>query len=344
MLRACWTAGGRVCFDAHPMSLKAIHRKALDGAALSDGDIRYLIALPEDRLGELLECAHAIRLARFGDRISLCAIVNARSGRCSEDCSFCAQSAHHGARCDEYPLLPPDAVAEAGARAAAHGAARFGVVTSGKGAGEADIPVLAEAIRRLAGLGLQPDLSPGLLDAAQLKTLKRAGLAGYHHNLETSASFFPEMCTTHDYDEDVRAVRAGIRAGVHVCSGGIFGIGETWDDRVELALLLRELGVPSVPINFLHPVPGTPLEGREPLSPEEALRIVALFRFLLPDRALRICGGRPTVFGPERKRELLLSGASGLMVGDYLTTAGSTVESDLDEIADAGLVTSRTDD
>ena len=334
----------RVCFDASPVSLNTIFRKVLDGGTPSDKDIRYLVALPGDRLGELLECAHALRRARFGERVSLCAIVNARSGRCSEDCAFCAQSAHHATDCDEHPLLPPEEIVRAGAGAARFGTSRFGVVTSGKTPDAADLDALAEAVRGLAGLGLEPDLSVGILETGQLKTLKKAGLAGYHHNLETSASFFPAICSTHSYEEDVRAVRAGIEAGVHVCSGGIFGIGETWDDRVELALLLGELGVPSVPINFLHPVPGTRLEGRKALTPDEALRIVALFRFLLPDRALRICGGRPTVFGPERKRELLLSGASGLMVGDYLTTQGSTVKSDLDEIAEAGLTTARTHD
>jgi len=189
----------------------------------------------------------------------------------------------------------------------------------------------------VAALGMQPDLSPGILDRSQLKTLKDAGLKGYHHNLETSASFFPSMCSTHAYEEDVAAVRTGIKAGLYVCSGGIFGIGESWDDRVELALLLKKLGVPSVPINFLHPIPGTPLENRPVLAPEEALRIVALYRFILPDRALRICGGRLTVFGQQRKHELLGSGASGLMVGDYLTTRGSDVESDIIEIQDAGL-------
>ena len=141
----------------------------------------------------------------------------------------------------------------------------------------------------------------------------------------SSDLFFPQMCTTHAYEEDVRAVRAGMEAGLYVCSGGIFGIGESWEDRVELALLLGELGVPSVPMNFLHPIPGTPLEGQDVLAPEEALKIVALYRFLLPDRALRLCGGRLTVFGEERKHELLQSGATGLMAGDYLTTRGGDV-------------------
>lgn len=150
------------------------------------------------------------------------------------------------------------------------------------------------------------------------------------------------MCTTHSYEEDVNAVRAGIEAGLHVCSGGIFGIGESWDDRVELALLLSSLGVHSVPINFLHPIPGTPLANKAVLAPEEALKLVALYRFLLPDRNLRICGGRLTVFGQERKKELLASGANGLMIGDYLTTRGGDVNSDLDDIHEYDLTLKRT--
>ncbi len=320
------------------MSLKTAYRKALSGEQLADSDIRFIIDLPQDRLGELLECAHGIRTARFGNKISLCAIINAKSGTCSENCSFCAQSGHHGAESPEYPLVSAEDIAAAGAAARAHGVTRFGVVCSGKLVGDDDLAGFAEAVKQLAALGIAPDLSPGILDRSQLKALKNAGLQGYHHNLETSASFFPQMCTTHAYEEDVRAVRAGMEAGLYVCSGGIFGIGESWEDRVELALLLGELGVPSVPMNFLHPIPGTPLEGQDVLAPEEALKIVALYRFLLPDRALRLCGGRLTVFGEERKHELLQSGATGLMVGDYLTTRGGDVASDHKEITQAGLV------
>jgi len=320
------------------MSLKAICRTILDGRDLPDSGIRYLVALPDERLGELLAHAHRIKTARFTNEVGLCAIVNAKSGTCSEDCSFCAQSAHHRGESPVYPLLPARDIEAAAAAAQGHGVTRFGIVASGKLVNGRDLDGFAESVRRVAALGMAPDLSPGILDRAQLKTLKHAGLKGYHHNLETSASFFPRMCSTHAYGEDVAAVRAGIEAGLHVCSGGIFGIGESWDDRVELALLLRELGVHSVPMNFLHPIPGTPLENRPVLSPEEALRIVALFRFLLPDRHVRICGGRPAVFGEARKNELLTSGASGLMVGDYLTTRGGSVRSDLDDINRAGLV------
>ncbi|WP_243545051.1 biotin synthase BioB [Pseudodesulfovibrio tunisiensis] len=320
------------------MILESARRKALEGKPLSDAEIRHIIDPHGALLPDLLEAAHAVRSARFGNGISLCAIVNAKSGRCSEDCAFCAQSGHHHTRAPEYPLLPVEEIAAAGQRAFDHGAAHFGVVASGKLVGGHDLDEYAEAVKRLARIGLKPDLSPGILAEDQLAMLKKAGLVGYHHNLETSASFFPSICTTHAYDEDVRAVRSGIRAGLYVCSGGIFGIGESWEDRVELALLLRELGVPSVPMNFLHPIPGTRLENRPVLAPEEALRIVAVYRLLLPDAALRICGGRLTVFGEARKAELLHAGASGLMVGDYLTTSGASVDSDLGEIAGAGLV------
>ena len=320
------------------MSLNAAYRRALDRKPLTDSHIRYIIDLPDDRLGELTACAHRIRTARFDDQVGLCAIINAKSGTCSEDCAFCAQSGHHGADSPDYPLLPAADIAAGAAAARAHGVTRFGIVASGKRVGDEDLAGFTQAVRDVAALGMAPDLSPGILDRSQLKALKGAGLKGYHHNLETSASFFPAICSTHAYDEDVRAVRAGLAAGLYVCSGGIFGIGETWEDRVELALLLDGLGVPSVPINFLHPIAGTPLEHRDVLQPQEALKIVALYRFLLPDRALRICGGRLTVFGEARKGELLRSGASGLMVGDYLTTRGGDVDSDLADISKAGLV------
>ncbi|WP_272701687.1 biotin synthase BioB [Desulfovibrio sp. Fe33] len=319
------------------MNLTAIASKALDGVPPSDAEILFLIELAPDRLPELLAHAHRMRAANFGDEVGLCAIVNAKSGTCSEDCAFCAQSGHHAAESPEYPLMDAEDIAAAGARAKAAGASRFGIVASGKLVGGADLDGFEAAVRSVAAQGLVPDLSPGILDRGQLKRLKNAGLRGYHHNLETSASHFPKMCTTHAYEEDVNAVRAGLDAGLYVCSGGIFGIGETWDDRVELALLLRGLGVPSVPMNFLTPIPGTPLEDRAPLSPEEALKIIALYRFLLPDRQLRICGGRPTVFGPDRRDEVLTAGASGLMIGDYLTTRGGDAREDIAAVRRAGL-------
>jgi len=319
------------------MSLNAAYRKALDGASLSDADIRFLVALPHERVPELMRLAHLLRLDRFGDRVELCAIVNARSGGCTEDCAFCAQSIRSRADGPRHGLLPVEEVAAAARAAAAQGVTRFGIVASGKDVGERDFRGFVAAVEGVAGLGPAPDLSPGILDRGQLKTLKKAGLAGYHHNLETSASFFPSICTTHAYEEDVRAVRAGLEAGLRVCSGGIFGLGEGWDDRVELALLLASLGVDSVPINFLQPIPGTPMAGRRVLAPAEALKIIGLYRFLLPDAAIRLCGGRLPVFGPEGGRDALVSGVSGLMVGDYLTVRGRDVDRDVADIRAAGL-------
>lgn len=320
------------------MNLKSIADKAMAGFLPNDAELSFLLETDESRLPEMLQQAHRIRRHHFGDAISLCAIVNARSGRCSEDCSFCAQSAHHSTHAPEYPLLAPEEIERAARRAAQWGVRRFGIVTSGKHVGDSDFQGYAEAVRAVVRAGLVPDISPGILTPDQIMALKEIGLSGYHHNLETSASYFPNVCTTHAYEEDVEAVRAALDCGLSVCSGGIFGIGESWDDRVELALLLRELGVPSVPVNFLMPFAGTPLENMPVMSPNEALKLVALYRFLLPDRAIRICGGRLTVFGQKRKADLLKSGASGIMVGDYLTAKGGEASSDLDEIADAGLV------
>ncbi|MGE4292771.1 MAG: biotin synthase BioB [Desulfovibrio sp.] len=277
---------------------------------------------PEEHLGVLLRAASEVRRHHLGDTVSFCGIVNARSGACSEDCAFCAQSGHHQAVSPRHGFLPLDEILQAARVLRDAGASRFSIVTSGKRLSDADFGRLLEAIQAVSGLGLCADCSPGILDRAQLRELKAAGCGAYHHNLETGRTFFPRICTTHAYDEDVQAVREAVEEGLTVCSGGIFGLGESWEDRIELAHELRELGVQSVPLNFLHPVPGTPLAGRPVLSRCEALKIMVLFRLMLPDRQIRICGGRHDVFGPEHRAEPFLAGVSGVMVGDYLTLKG----------------------
>lgn len=284
----------------------------------------------------LAEAAVRIKEAAFPGTMSLCAIVNAKSGKCSENCAFCAQSAHHSTGCGEYPFLGARRILEAARAMKAAGASRFSVVTSGKALTGRDFAELVEAVRGIRELGLAADASVGILPPGRLEELRRAGLDAYHHNLETARSFFPEICTTHAYDEDVDTVRAALAAGLTVCSGVLFGMGETWDQRVELALELRDLGVHSVPVNFLTPIPGTRLENRPVMTPEEAVKSTALLRFILPDRHIRICGGRPAVFG-ERRAEILACGASGLMIGDYLTTPGGDAASDIADIARLGL-------
>lgn len=307
----------------------------LSGSRPSDADLRAVVEAPDEAIPALARAAHRVRTARFGTKVFFCAIVNAKSGNCSENCAFCAQSGHHGTSAPQHPFLPTDKIAAAARAMRAAGASRFGIVTSGLSPDEGDFDKLLAAVGAVRAEGLAADASPGILDAERLARLKAAGLSGYHHNLETSRAFFPQICTTHDWDEDVEAVRLALSAGFMVCCGGLFGLGESWDDRIDLALTLRRLGVRSVPLNFLSPIPGTPLEHRPPLSRGEAMRIIALYRFLLPEAHLRICGGRPRTFAGDREATLTC-GADGLMIGDYLTVRGEDAAMDLRGAQDLG--------
>lgn len=289
----------------------------------------------------LLDGAREVRRRFFRAELHLCAIVNAKSGACTEDCAFCAQSSRHKTDSPRHPFLEPEDIARQAAEMKARGASRFGIVASGLEPGEADFEKLLRAVALVAATGLAADVSVGLLSPERLERLKSAGLSGVHHNLEVARSFFPHICTTHDYEQDVQAVRLARQAGLFVCSGGIFGLGESWEQRAELALTLRELGVRNVPMNFLVPIPGTRMERRPVLAPAEALGILALFKLLLPGANLRVCGGRGTVFGQAGgagQRELFDSSASGLMIGDYLTVAGTPAKQDLDLARELGLV------
>jgi len=320
-----------------PDALRSAFEAALQAKPLADREIAAVVAAVQERLAELLSLAAQIRERHFGRSVSFCAIVNARSGDCPEDCAFCAQSAHHATAAPRYGFLDPAVIAAAAERMKSCGARRFSVVTSGKTLDADDFERLKAAVAAVAQTGLCADVSAGLLEADQVRELAAIGLSGVHHNLETSRRFFPRVCTTHDYEEDVSAVRAAVAAGAYVCSGGLFGLGEDWDDRVDLALTLRGLSVHSVPVNFLIPIPGTPLEHRPRLDPAEALGIVALYRFLLPDRHVRVCGGRQGVLGPKSARQVLAAGASALMLGDFLTTPGSLAAEDLADAAALGL-------
>ncbi|WP_022850048.1 biotin synthase BioB [Limisalsivibrio acetivorans] len=289
--------------------------------------IDEFLKLPDE---ELFTQAESIKMKSFGSLMATCAIINARSGLCSEDCSFCAQSAHYSTDAPEYPFIDLKRIDEAAKSLAEKGVERFSIVMSGKGPTEDEFQKLKEGIGIIVSHGLLADASVGILSREQLIELKDAGMSAYHHNLETSRSFFPEVCTTHSYEEDVRAVRDSVELGLYVCSGGIFGLGESWMQRAELAYTLKELGVQSVPVNFLTPIPGTPAEGKGILDKNEALRITALMRMILPDRHIRICGGRNAVFGSDDS--IMHTGASGLMVGDYLTIKGVSLDEDMEKI------------
>ena len=297
-----------------------------------------LIAAPHQGLSEaealrLLTCEDLPRAAarltqRFRPHAAACAIISAKSGRCSENCSFCAQSSHHQAAIAPHELLSPQAILSKAKAAAESGAERFGIVTSGLKLTAAEFEQVCETISLLKQTtGLSICASLGLLNSEQAARLKAAGLSRYHHNLETAASYFGQVCTTHAYEQDLATVRTAKAAGLKTCCGGIFGLGESWTQRVELGLTLAALNVDAVPVNFLNPRSGTPLADRPLLPAETALRTLSLLRFLNPQSEIIVAGGRPTVLG-ERQSEIFAYGASALMIGDYLTTSGAELEAD----------------
>ena len=319
---------------------------ALENRALDADAVRAVCACAEAGLPRLLEGARAVRRKHLGQNLSLCAIINAKSGACTEDCAFCAQSSRHKTDSPRHGFLDPEEIGRAAAAMKTRGAHRFGIVASGLAPTGAEFEKLLRAVDLVRTAGLAADVSVGVLTRERLLRLKEAGLAGVHHNLEVARSFFPQICTTHSYEDDVEAVRLALAEGLFVCSGGIFGLGESVAQRAELAATLRELGVSNVPMNFLIPIPGTRMAHRPVLSPAEALHTVALFRLMLPTAQLRICGGRGTVFGPSGgagQRALFDSGASGLMIGDYLTIAGAPPEADLELARDMGFALSETE-
>ncbi|MCD8553003.1 biotin synthase BioB [Seleniivibrio sp.] len=309
--------------------LKNIYQKALALEVISHAELETLINAD---IAELTNYAEQIKIKFMGKEPQTCAIINARSGLCSEDCAFCAQSSHFSTGAPVYKYIELDRVEAAAKDLAAKGVERFSIVTSGLVPDDEEFQKIKESLIIIKRYGLKPDASVGCLSYEKLMELKDAGLDAYHHNLEVARSFFPQICTTHDYEDDVQTVRDSVRAGLYTCSGGIFGLGETWAHRYELAVTLRELGVHSVPMNFLNPIKGTPKEGTTVLSEEEAMRILAVFRFLLPNRSIRVCGGRSIVFSQNSAEKVLKAGASGIMVGDYLTVKGISIDEDMEYI------------
>jgi biotin synthase len=289
-------------------------------------------------LWDLVARANGLREKAFGKRVHLCAILNAKSGGCSEDCAFCAQSGRHSARIQRYPLVSTDKALAAAKEACSWRVRCFSLVTSGKAiAGSREKARLLKTVESIRSeTDLQVAASLGFVEPAFLRDLKAAGLSTYHHNLETAPSFFPQICSTHTFDQKLRTIGAAREAGLTVCSGAIFGLGESAEQRAELSLLLRDLGVDRVPVNFLHPIPGTPLENRQGPSPLEALRILSALRILLPDRDILVCGGRESSLRTLQPL-LFLAGANGLMVGNYLTTTGPGFERDRKMLEDLGL-------
>ena len=292
---------------------------------MQNTDALKLYELP---LAELAARADAARREHAGPTLELCTLLNARSGRCGEDCKFCAQSARYATSSPEYPLVDREAMLDAARRAREIGSDHFCIVSSGRAlTGREFDDVLAGAAAVRAEVGIEVCGSLGCLTHDQLLRLREAGVTRYQHNLETSRRFFPHIVTTHTFDDRVRTVRDAKALGFSVCSGGIIGLGETREDRIDMALTLKELNVDVVPINALMPIPGTPLAEVEPISPIEVLKTVAVFRLLLPDRVIKLAGGRESVL-KEFQATAFLSGANGMIIGGYLTQRGRSVEED----------------
>ena len=322
----------------HP-TVTSITEKILTdpGYVLSSETSCELVRLSEAHFPDVMACADKIRNRYHKDRVFTCAITNAKSGFCSEDCAFCAQSSHHHTDIHTYPMVSEEYLVESAAARQREGAVKFGMVTSGYANTAAEMTRICKAaasIRTQTGLGVCASL--GRLNGSTAAQLKGSGVTRYHHNLETARSYFSAVCTTHDYEEDVETVRIAKNAGLEVCSGGIMGLGESWEQRIELSMTLRELDVDSIPINFLNPVPGTRMGLRTPLSPQEALRCIALFRFMHPQKDIVICGGRGVTLG-DFQSWVFMAGANGLMIGNYLTTQGRDTHMDMEMIRAMGL-------
>lgn len=314
------------------MNINELKNKVLNGYHITKNEA---VELTTADLKELCQAANEIRQKCCGDDFDICTIINGKSGRCSENCKYCAQSSHYNAKCEVYPLLGKDEIVKQALYNYEKGVLRYSIVCSGKRLSDSEVDSLCESIRAIKqDCPISVCVSVGLLDENNFKKLKEAGVSRVHNNLETSRRFFPEVCTTHTFDDKICAINSAKSAGLEVCSGGIMGIGETMEDRIDMAFTLRELGVKSVPVNMLNPIVNTPLEHFKIPTEEEMARIVAIFRFILPDAQIRLAGGRGLL--KDMGRMLLLSGANAAISGDMLTTAGITIENDMKMISELG--------
>jgi len=316
--------------------LDSLTDKIIGGNPITKDEAIKVSLIGRAGIFRLFESANRIRERFRGDSVDLCAIVNAKSGICPEDCSYCAQSAVSRAGMSVYPLIKKDVVLERAKEAKDAGVRRFCIVTSGRKVGEKELVEIGSMIEDLRKIGLLPCSTLGLMNNDELLYLKDHGLERYHHNIETSEQFFPEICRTHTYHDKLKTIEAAKQAGLSICSGGIFGMGETWEDRIDMALALKELNIDSVPVNFLIPVKGTRLGELETLHPFEALKIISLYRFILPEKEIRVCGGRMQVLG-EFNSIVFMAGADSILTGNYLTTTGRSYEDDLRLVRDYGL-------
>ncbi|HXA28234.1 MAG TPA: biotin synthase BioB [Candidatus Angelobacter sp.] len=326
-----------------PDALREASELLLDRRSLIDRPLaERLASLPDEHLPELIQLAHQVRLAWMGPAVEVESIISAKTGGCPEDCTFCSQSARYATDVVREPMLPTDQLVELARQTREMGGTEFCIVVAVRGPDErmmSNVIAAAQAIREAVDIEVAASL--GLLKDGQAERLAAAGIHRYNHNLEAGPRFFPQICTTHSFEDRVRTCRAVVSAGMELCSGGIFGMGETWDDRLDLAFVLRDLGAREIPCNFLNPRPGTPLSDEALMRPLDALRCVAVYRCVIPDSVLRYAGGREVVLR-DLQAYGMLAGANGLIVGNYLTTLGRSAEVDLAMLADLGMPVAAT--
>ncbi len=317
------------------IDVRDLQNKIYEGYEITKEDAMALISAD---LEELATAANEIREHFCGNTFDICTIINGKSGKCSENCKFCAQSAFYSTDVETYPLLACKPIIDEAKYNADRGVLRYSIVTSGKRISDDEVDAMCETIKELnQKVDIKVCVSFGLLGYEQFAKLKAAGATRVHNNLETSARNFPNVCTTHTYQEKMDAIAAAKAAGLSVCSGGLFGMGETMEDRIDMAIAVRSQGVNSIPVNMLSPIPGTPFEHLPKLTSDDMRRICAIFRFIAPTAAIRLAGGRGAL--ADKGRSCFLSGANAAISGDMLTTSGYTIESDMAMIAEMGYKT-----
>lgn len=305
--------------------IKNIYKQVLEGYNISKEEAYKLIDYDVEVLRNY---AKSIREQLCGNVFDLCSIINGKSGACSENCKYCAQSAHYSTRVETYPLLDAEVFIKDAKEHKAEGVLRYSIVTSGKRLSKKEVEDVAKIYKRMREeCEIKLCASHGLLDEEDFTKLKEAGIVRYHNNLETSRNYFASICTTHTYEDKIKTIKVAQRVGLEVCSGGLFGLGETMEDRIDMAFELREMGVTSIPVNVLVPIPGTPMEKVVPITEEEVLKSIAIYRFIHPTAFIRLAGGR--MYLTDNGRLAFEGGANATITGNLLTTCGNTIQDDL---------------
>lgn len=318
--------------------LKAIDQIFLN-EFLSKKEVLKLLRVPVE---QLCTAANAIRKYFCNDSFDICTIINAKSGTCSENCKFCSQSSHFNTESPEYDMLSQSEILKDAKYNEQKGVLRYSLVTSGRRLSKTEVDKVCQIYREISKTSnMALCASHGLLEYEDFVKLYQAGVVRYHNNLESSRSFFSKVCTTHTYEDKLKTIRAAQKAGLKVCSGGIIGLGETMEDRIDMAFELRALGIKSVPINILNPIQGTPFGENKILSEDEILKTIAIFRFILPDAVIRLAGGRGLL--KDKGKCAFLSGINGAITGDMLTTSGTNIDMDKQMIAEAGFIIEKRD-